>query len=121
MKSRQVVYWIATGVLVLPFGVGGVADILQPDPVKETFEHLGYPAYMATIIGVAKLLGLAMVLAPRLPRLKEWAYAGFAIDVLGAFFSHLAVGDSAELAAPLIVLAITLVSWWLRPAERRLV
>ena len=86
----------------------------------EAFTKLGYPAYMATIIGVAKLLGLATVLAPRLPRLKEWAYAGFCIDVLGAFFSHLAVGDYPEMVAPLIFLAIALVSWWLRPPERRL-
>ena len=91
-------------------------DLLQPPELIETFWELGYPPYLLTILGVAKLLGLLVVLAPGLPRLKEWAYAGLMIDVVGAFFSHLAVGHGiGDLAPPLIVLALVLASWALRP------
>jgi hypothetical protein len=59
------------------------------------------------------------ILAPRLPRVKEWAYAGIAFDLGGASVSHFAVGDSAaNVIAPLVFLAIAAVSWALRPASR---
>jgi uncharacterized membrane protein YphA (DoxX/SURF4 family) len=83
--------------------------------------RLGYPSYFLTILGVLKILGALAVLAPGLKRLKEWAYAGMMIDVVGAVLSRLAVGDPpAMLIVPLLVGALALLSWALRPATRTL-
>jgi uncharacterized membrane protein YphA (DoxX/SURF4 family) len=85
-------------------------------------EHLGYPAYLLTLLGIWKLLGVVAVLIPKRPLLKEWAYAGFVFLMSGAIFSHVASGDSFFAILPaslLLVLAIT--SWSLRPADRRVI
>ncbi len=82
---------------------------------------LGYPAYFAVILGVWKLLGGAVVLAPRLPLVKEWAYAGMFFNLTGAAASHAAVGDPAgKIVVPLIILLVVVASWALRPASRTL-
>jgi len=84
-------------------------------------QHLGYPDYFARILGAWKVLGVLALLAPALPRLKEWAYAGFFFNLTGAALSHLAVGDGIEgAAAPLVLLAIGLLSWATAPASRQL-
>jgi len=83
--------------------------------------ELGYPTYFMTIIGTWKLLGVAALLAPRQPLLKEWAYAGFAFNLAGATASHVFSGDPLGVfARPAIILAIGAASYLLRPAERRL-
>ena len=82
---------------------------------------LGYPAYFVTILGTWKLLGGVAILAPRLPHVKEWAYAGIAFDLTGATFSHVAMGHPAAKAiVPLVLLGIAAASWALRPASRML-
>lgn len=82
---------------------------------------LGYPVYFVTLIGAWKVLGGLAILAPRLPRLKEWAYAGIAFDLTGATFSQVAVGNPAAKAiVALVLLAIAATSWALRPPSRRL-
>src|SRR5258707_608724 len=87
----------------------------------ETLVHLGYPAYFAWILGVGKLLGAIIIAVPGLPRLKEWAYAGFFFDLTAAAFSRASVGDgAADIIAPLVFLALVLASWALRPTSRRL-
>jgi hypothetical protein len=80
---------------------------------------LGYPDYFLTILGLWKVLAGLAILAPRLPRLKEWAYAGIAFDLTGAAFSHAAMGDSAaKIIVPLVLLGIAAASWALRPPSR---
>jgi hypothetical protein len=75
-----------------------------------------------TLIGVWKLLGSAVVLAPRLPLLKEWAYAGFFFTMSGAAVSHIASGHSfGKVFPPLLLLALTVISWYFRPADRKLI
>jgi hypothetical protein len=82
---------------------------------------LGYPVYFLTILGFWKAMGGLAILAPRLPLLKEWAYAGIAFDFTGAAWSHVAVGDPAPKAiVPLVLLLIAVASWALRPPSRRL-
>ena len=82
---------------------------------------LGYPAYLLYILGPAKLAGSFVLAFPGLPRLKEWAYAGFTIDFLGAAASHGLHGDGfGMIVAPLVALAILMGSYLLRPASRRL-
>lgn len=87
----------------------------------EGMTHLGYPAYFVSILSVWKTLGGVAVLAPRLPRLKEWAYAGMFFDLSGAAASHASVGDPAgKIATPLVILGIVAASWALRPESRKL-
>jgi hypothetical protein len=84
-------------------------------------DTLGYPEYLMTILGGAKILGVIALLIPGVPLLKEWAYSGFTFDMLGASASHAFVGDSiAETVTPLVVLAFGITSYCLRPAKRRL-
>ena len=86
------------------------------------FARLGYPAYLLTILAVWKLLGVVTVLIPKFPLLKEWAYAGFFFTMSGAIVSHFFVGDDAkEFFGPALLLVLTVVSWYFRPAERKLV
>src|SRR6266851_1122968 len=120
MKMRPIAYWVTTALTAFVFLSGGAADIARPPFVMEGMTHLGYPAYFVTILGVWKVLGGIAVLAPRLPRLKEWAYAGMLFDLTGASASHAAVGDpAAKIATPLIILAIVAASWALRPESRK--
>jgi uncharacterized membrane protein YphA (DoxX/SURF4 family) len=121
MKSRQIAYWATTGLTAFVFLSGGVMDVVQPPDVIKGMTDLGYPVYFTTILGVWKVLGGIVVLAPRLPRLKEWAYAGMIFDLTGATLSHVAHGDDAfHIVVPLILAGIVVASWYLRPEGRRL-
>ncbi len=121
MKSRKFAYWLATGTLALMFAIGGVLDLVLAPAAVAGMAALGYPVYVATILGFWKLLGAAALLAPRLPRLKEWAYAGIVFDLTGAAFSHASVGDPAgKVAVPLVLLGVAFASWALRPESRKL-
>ena len=120
-KLRTIAYWTTTAVIALFFIGGGAADVAQPPDVVKLITHLGYPTYFATLIGVWKVLGGIAVIAPRLPRLKEWAYAGIFFDLTGAAVSHVSVGDGAfDVAIPLALSVVLVASWALRPASRRL-
>ena len=121
MKARVIAYWVTTALTAFVFLSGGVADILQPADVIKGMTDLGYPVYFVTILGVWKVLGGIAVLAPRLPRLKEWAYAGMIFDLTGASLSHTSHGDDAfHIVVPLILTGIVVASWYLRPESRRL-
>ncbi|XYH93318.1 DoxX family protein [Sorangium sp. So ce1128] len=120
-KARTIGYWISTGLLGLAFAAGGLADLAGSPQVLEGMAHLGYPPYFATILGVWKVLGAVALLAPRFPRLKEWAYAGIFFDLTGAAASHAAVGDAAgQVMTPLVLVTVAAASWALRPESRRL-
>ena len=83
---------------------------------------MGYPVYFLTILGIYKILGVIAILIPRLKLLKEWSYAGFFFAMSGALVSHLAVGDYAvkAIAGPLFQIAFIILSWYFRPADRKL-
>ena len=120
MNGRTIGYWGATLLFCLVMVGGGVADIVLAEPVKETLVRLGYPSYLGPLLGVFKLLGVAALLIPGFPILKEWAYAGFTFDLIGAFVSHLAAGDpGGEAFPPVAILGIMLASYLLRPESRR--
>jgi hypothetical protein len=121
MNKRTIGYWMATGLIALAFLAGGAFDVSGAAEVTAGLAHLGYPAYFATLLGGWKLLGAFALVAPGLPRLKEWAYAGIAFDLTGAAFSHAAVGDgAAKVLVPLVLLGIAVASWALRPESRTL-
>jgi len=85
-------------------------------------EHLRYPVYFMTIIGIWKILGVFALLIPKFPLLKEWAYAGFFFVMSGAAFSHIAMGDPMiEIAPSLMLLALIITSWYFRPSDRKII
>jgi DoxX-like family len=116
----NVAYWATTGVLAAECFVGGVMGALRLQPFKGVVTHLGYPPYFMTILGVCYLSAGVVLLAPRLPLVKEWAYAGLMFIYAGAIASHVWVGDGATtLAGPLIFVGLSVASWALRPRRRR--
>lgn len=118
---HAIAYWTTTILGPASFVIGGVLNLTQAEQVVLVMNHLGYPAYFASILGIWKLLGAIAIVIPRFPRLKEWAYAGFCFDLTAAAVSHGAVGDSAaDIVAPLGFLALVIASWALRPASRTL-
>jgi len=120
-KARSTGYWLTTGLAGLNFLFAGTAYLVGVQAVRDAFAELGYPAYLVPFLGACKVLGGLALLAPRLPRLKEWAYAGITCNLIGAAASHAAAGHPAtKVMAPLLVLAVALTSWSLRPASRRL-
>ncbi|HEY3807690.1 MAG TPA: DoxX family protein [Kofleriaceae bacterium] len=120
-RSKAIVYWLTTSTVALVLVSGGIASVLRLSENVAGMASLGYPAYMLSILGVWKLLGGATLLAPRLPRLKEWAYAGTIFDLTGAAASWLACsGPIGHVLSPLVVAVIALASWALRPESRRL-
>ena len=119
-RIRAVAYWTTTGVLAAECFVGGVMGALQLQPFKGVVTHLGYPPYFMTILGVCYVSAGLVLLAPRLPLIKEWAYAGLMFIYTGATASHIWVGDGAKtLVGPLILVGLTVASWALRPQRRR--
>ncbi|MEZ4241446.1 MAG: DoxX family protein [Myxococcota bacterium] len=117
MDARTVGYWISTGLFCLALTGSGLGHL--SGAMEEGMAHLGYAPYVSTILGTWKVLGVIALLAPGLPRLKEWAYAGFLFNLTGAAWSHLASGDGAGGAvAPAVLLGIMAASWWLRPPSR---
>lgn len=118
-RIRPAGYWIVTGLLVAELLVGGLWDVAHTRHVVEVVMQLGYPAYILTILGVWKLLAVPALLAPRLPLLKEWAYAGVFFEMTGAAVSHMARGGGPEVVVTLVTAVLVVISWWLRPASRR--
>jgi uncharacterized membrane protein YphA (DoxX/SURF4 family) len=118
---RSAGYWTATVLVALAFVSGGVVNLLHVPEAAQGITELGYPEYLLTILGTWKVLGGLVILAPRLPLLKEWAYAGIAFDLTGAAFSHAAVGHPvAKVLVPLVILGIAAASYFLRPLSRKL-
>jgi hypothetical protein len=118
-KPRLIGYWATTGLFAALFLASGAAELARAPAVVSATRALGYPAYVVTILGLWKLLSVPALLAPRLPRLKEWAYAGIFFDLTGATASHALSGDPAgKVATPLVFLLLAAASWALRPPSR---
>ena len=128
-KRNKIIYWISTlwlasGMLstrALQLFKARAEGAVSP-PGVYGITHLGYPIYFLTILGVWKILGVVALLIPKFPLLKEWAYAGFFFMMSGAIFTHIAAGNSlGEIFPPLLLLILTVVSWYFRPADRKLI
>jgi hypothetical protein len=121
-RRNKIIYWIATIWLSLGMTSTAIVQLLQTKEETDSMAALGYPMYFLIILGIWKILGVITILVPRLPLLKEWAYAGFFFAMSGAFISHLAVRDEAsELFGPALLMILTVTSWYFRPAERKLI
>jgi len=94
-KAIVISYWIATALFCLQMGFTAYAQLRLPQ-VAAAFAHLGFPTYFRVELSLAKLLGVVLLLAPVPARLKEWAYAGFAITLGSALIAHLSVGDGPQ-------------------------
>ena len=121
-KRNKIIYWVVT--IFLSFGMlaGGVQQLFQIGGYNEIITQLGYPLYLLSILGAWKILGVIAILIPKFTLLKEWAYAGFFFAMSGAFISHITVGQPFTEAIPsLILMVVTVLSWYFRPANRKLI
>ncbi len=116
--KRNIIYWIATAFVACIMAVSGALAIAHAAPFMKALAHLGYPPYFSDLLGLGKLTGICVLLAPGLPRLKEWAYVAFAITVLSACYSHFNSGDGLMALEPLVTFAALVVSYLTRPANR---
>jgi uncharacterized membrane protein YphA (DoxX/SURF4 family) len=112
MKATKAIYWTSTILFALVFALTGTLYLIHNPQMVAKLAALGYPPYMLAILGTAKILGAIALVVPRFPRLKEWAYAGFVFDFLGAIWSHVAVqGVGRSAAVVLVPLALVTVSY----------
>ncbi len=124
-KRNKIIYWIATLWLALGMTSTGAVQILKGKEGAggvDNIIELGYPVYFLTLLGVWKMLGVIAVLVPKFPLVKEWAYAGFFFAMSGAIYSHIASGNSdiKEIFPSLLLLVLTVLSWYFRPANRKI-
>jgi uncharacterized membrane protein YphA (DoxX/SURF4 family) len=80
---------------------------------------VGYPQQLRIILGIAKLLGAIALVVPGLPKLKEWAYAGFTFAWISAFVAHYLAKDGPKAYMPLVLLIFLFISYMTRPASRQ--
>lgn len=119
---NKVVYWIFTGWASLGLISTAIVQIFGLKTKADYISHLGYPHYFLTLLGIWKILAVIAILVPKFPRIKEWAYAGLFFLMSGAIYCHLAVGDPfGDLFPSLLLFVLILISWYFRPADRRLV
>jgi len=118
---NKIIYWLATALLSFGMLGSGISQILHVKEMDELITHVGYPLYFMYIIGVWKILGVIALLVPKFKLLKEWAYAGFFFLMTGALISHLAMGDGGKaILGPLFQTIFVVLSWYFRPANRKL-
>ncbi|HXS35629.1 MAG TPA: DoxX family protein [Flavipsychrobacter sp.] len=124
ISIRSISYWITTALLALVVMSGAIAELGHLGGTLETVILLGYPTYFLSILGSWKILGGIAILVPGFPRLKEWAYAGIFFEMTGAALSHAACHDygvnGMHIIVTLLFAALTVASWALRPASRKL-
>jgi uncharacterized membrane protein YphA (DoxX/SURF4 family) len=124
-RAGKIIYWVSTIWLALGMvatGTGQLFNSKEGQGGVDSMTHLGYPAYLLTLLGILKILGAIAVVAPKFPLLKEWAYAGFFFIMSGAIFSHIALGDSIDKIFPsLLLLILTAASWYFRPTDRKII
>lgn len=121
-KKKLIWYWIITVILSFCIFSGGMAQALQLKQVVQGFKPLGYPAYFISLIGIWKMLGIIAILIPKFKLLKEWAYAGLFFTMTGAVISHVASNDvHVQIISPAVLAIFTVLSWYLRPADRKIV
>ena len=121
-KAPKIIYWISTIWLALGMLSSGIVQLFNVRSETDFILELGYPVYFLAILGIGKILGVVALLIPGFPLLKEWAYAGFFFAMSGAVFSHIASGNPmTEIAPALLLLILTVVSWYFRPPNRKLI
>jgi hypothetical protein len=113
MKSKKLVigYWVATIIFALWLLGDGAAGVLQVEAGKQSLIQLGYPLYVLIITGVAKILAAVAIVQRRFRTIKEWAFAGYAIDCIGAAASWYFVGVYTNAVIGLVFLALMFIPY----------
>jgi hypothetical protein len=121
MKARTWIGWVITGLMAALMLLSAVPDVLRIPGALAVFTHLGYPPYLLPFLGTAKILGVVAILTPGVGRLKEWAFAGLTIDLTGALYSHLSVGDPPNAWMPaaigLVLMSGSYIAYRTRPSR----
>jgi uncharacterized membrane protein YphA (DoxX/SURF4 family) len=121
-RAGKIIYWIATAWLALGMLSTAIVQLIKMEEEVVMMKHLGYPIYFLQIIGTWKILGVIAILIPKFPLLKEWAYAGFFFVMSGAVISHWAMMDNIkEIFGPGLLIMLTIVSWYFRPVDRKII
>ena len=117
--ARSVIYWISIGLVAAMSLFAGFAYLSGSPQAVAGFAHVGYPQQLRILLGIAQPLGAIALLIPGVPKLKEWAYAGFTFAWIAAPVAHYLAGDGATSLSPLVLLVLLAVSYVTRPASRR--
>jgi uncharacterized membrane protein YphA (DoxX/SURF4 family) len=117
--TSKIIYWVSTSLVAALSLFAGFAYLSGNPQAVEGFAHVGYPQQLRIILGIAKPLGAIALLVPGLPKLKEWAYAGFTFAWISAFVAHYLAKDGPKAFTPLILLALLAISYVTRPAGRQ--
>jgi hypothetical protein len=117
-KIRPTIYWAATLFVAFIMTISGTLALIHAPSMMSALAHLGYPSYFSNLLAISKLAGVCVLLLPGIPRLKEWAYAGFGITILSASYSHLLSGDGLLALEPLVTFAALILSYTMRPTSR---
>jgi len=117
---RTIAYWGATGVVTVVPLLAAFAYLTTSPEAVENFRHVGYPQQLRVLLGVGKLAGAIVLLLPRLPILKEWAYAGFTLMWIAATVAHYLAGDKPLFLLPVVLIAALAVSYVTRSPNRRI-
>ena len=124
-KTNKIIYWVATIWLSLGMLSTGAVQLIKAKEGQggaDMITHLGYPLYLLTLLGIWKILGVLVILVPKFPLVKEWAYAGLFFVMTGAIFSHIATGDPFTAMLPALLLIVLIAaSWYFRPVNRKLI
>ncbi len=123
-KRNKIIYWVATVWLALGMvstGIVQLTGLKTGAGGADSLSGLGYPLYLMPLLGAAKMTGAAVILIPKRSLLKEWAYAGFFFMMGGAVYSHIASGAPGALFPALLLLILTMISWYFRPADRKFI
>src|SRR5437868_146534 len=86
--ARTIAYWVSTGLLAAMSAFAAFAYLSGSQQAVQGFAHVGYPQQLRIILGIAKFMGVIVLVVPGLPRFKEWAYAGFTFAWISAFIAH---------------------------------
>ena len=116
---RKTAYWGATGLVAIVPLLAAFAYLTAAPQAIENFRHVGYPQQLRVLLGIGKLAGATVLLLPRLPTLKEWAYAGFTFMWIAATVAHYLAGDKPLFLLPIALIGTLAVSYFTRPANRR--
>ena len=119
MSRKQIAFWGATGLVAIEALYGAFTYLTAAPVAVERFEHVGYPQQLRVLLGLAKLAGAIVLLLPRRPTLKEWAYAGFTFTWIAATVAHYLAGDGPLSVLPVALIGVLAVSYVTRSAERR--
>jgi len=112
-KTIKITYWIITGLFLAAMLMDAIGGITHQQAGVDNITHLGYPVYILTMMGTAKILGVIAILQTKYIAIKEWAYSGFAISFIGGFWSRMAMADPIELVLPPVVMLVyMLVSYY---------